>query len=103
MWPNSLSILLSNPQSAEKSGKSDDGWSVNGLRGVAGAVPRKVTGAWLEACLPRYLVIFGGDSVFEFAFANYGITHNIQNKAPRVLDISSLPLLCNPPKTNAGI
>jgi hypothetical protein len=59
------------------------GWSVDALRGVAGAAPRMATGA-LEACFMRYLFIFEDDSVFEFA--NYRTTHKFQHEFSRVLE-----------------
>ena len=46
--------------------KTDDCLSVDGLRGVAGAAPRKATGEeLLEVCLLRYSDIYGDDSGFE--------------------------------------
>lgn len=66
--PNNSSILLSNPICVEKLGKTDDCLSVDDLRGVAGAVPRKATGEVLpEICFLRYSDIFGDDLSFEFA------------------------------------
>jgi hypothetical protein len=66
--PNNSSILLSNPRHIEKLGKTDNFLSVDDLRGVVGAAPRKATEAvLLEVCLLRYSDIFGDNSGFEFA------------------------------------
>jgi hypothetical protein len=67
-WPNNSSILLSNLRCVEKLGKTDDFLSVDDLRGVVGAAPRKATEAvLLKVCLLQYSDIFDDNSGFEFA------------------------------------